>query len=72
MALKKRSVSLSGHATSIALEPEFWAEVERIAQARGIGLSAFIAGVDAGRKGGNLASALRLIVLDHLKAVAPR
>ncbi|MGZ3404603.1 MAG: ribbon-helix-helix domain-containing protein, partial [Phenylobacterium sp.] len=24
-SLRKRSVQLSGHATSIALEPEFWA-----------------------------------------------
>ena len=31
-SLKKRSVNLAGHATSLALEPEFWAALERIAK----------------------------------------
>ena len=33
--LRKRSVSLSGHATSLALEPEFWDALEAMAAARG-------------------------------------
>jgi predicted DNA-binding ribbon-helix-helix protein len=68
--LRKRSVQLSGHATSIALEPEFWAEVEKLAAGNGRTLAAFIAEVDRGRKG-NLASALRLAVLAALKAARP-
>ena len=31
--LKKRSLLLSGHATSIALEPEFWAVLDAMAAA---------------------------------------
>jgi predicted DNA-binding ribbon-helix-helix protein len=65
--LRKRSVSLSGHATSIALEPEFWTEVERLAAEAQMPLSAYVALIDQGRAGGNLASALRLAVLRALR-----
>lgn len=65
--LVKRSVSLAGHRTSIALEPEFWAEVERLAKDTGISLAAFIRAIDNSRKpDGNLASELRLAVLADL------
>ena len=63
MKLKKRSFTLSGHRTSIALEPEFWAMLEREASREGRNLSAFVAGVDAARGERPLASALRLRAL---------
>jgi predicted DNA-binding ribbon-helix-helix protein len=66
--LKKRSVSIEGHRTSLALEPEFWAEVEALARAAGKSLAAYIATVDEARGDVNLASALRLAVLAELKA----
>jgi len=40
---------LSGHATSLALEPEFWAVLEALAGARGCSLAALVAEIDAGR-----------------------
>jgi predicted DNA-binding ribbon-helix-helix protein len=62
--LEKRSVSLSGHRTSIALEPEFWAALQTLAAGQGIGLITLIASVDATRAPDEkLASALRLFVL---------
>ena len=62
--LAKRSVTLAGHRTSIALEPEFWAAVEGLAAARGQPLAAFVAEIDAARQPGQpLASALRLAAL---------
>lgn len=65
--LVKRSVSLAGHRTSIALEPEFWAEVERLAKDNGVSLAAFIRAIDEGRAPqSNLASQLRLAVLADL------
>ena len=67
MTLRKRSLSLNGHRTSIALEPEFWREIDLIAQASGLSLAASIASIDAGRGDRPLASALRLAVLSHLK-----
>ena len=62
--LKKRSVLLAGHATSVALEPEFWAVLERMAAARGLSLAALIAGLDASRGERPLASACRVAALE--------
>lgn len=71
--LVKRSVSLAGHRTSIALEPEFWAEVERLAKDSGTSLAAFIRAIDASRaETSNLASQLRLAVLADLNAQLAR
>lgn len=62
--LVKRSVSLAGHRTSIALEPAFWAALEAAAAGRGTSLAALVAEVDAGRRPEvPLASALRVFAL---------
>jgi predicted DNA-binding ribbon-helix-helix protein len=63
-ALVKRSFSLAGHRTSVALEPEFWLVLLRLAQARGQSLSALVAAVDVTRGPDRpLASALRVMAL---------
>ena len=61
--LKKRSVLLSGHATSIALEPEFWAVLDEMATTRGSSLAALIVSIDRARAGRPLASACRVAAL---------
>jgi predicted DNA-binding ribbon-helix-helix protein len=63
--LRKRSVLLAGHATSIALEPEFWAVLDQMAQARGSSLASVIAGIDAHRGERGLASACRVAALKY-------
>jgi predicted DNA-binding ribbon-helix-helix protein len=64
LSLVKRSFSLSGHRTSVALEPEFWAALSEVAGRRGVVLSALVAAVDAERDPSRpLASALRIIAL---------
>ncbi|ODN70718.1 hypothetical protein A6302_01938 [Methylobrevis pamukkalensis] len=68
--MEKRSLSLAGHRTSVALEPEFWTAVERLAAEDGLSLAAFVASVDRGRGEGNLASALRVTVLRRVEAAA--
>lgn len=65
MALKKRTLRLTRHNTSVALEPEFWTALERIAVQREQTLTQLVASIDAGRSGG-LASALRVMVLKEL------
>ena len=62
-SLRKRSVLLSGHATSIALEPEFWAVLDEMAKARGSSLAGLIVAIDADRAGRPLASACRVAAL---------
>ncbi|MBC7801947.1 MAG: ribbon-helix-helix domain-containing protein [Gemmatimonadaceae bacterium] len=64
MSLRKHSFSLSGHRTSVALEPEFWAVLADLAAAEGVALSAIVARVDAARDAAQpLASALRITAL---------
>jgi len=61
--LRKRSVSLSGHATSVALEPEFWTVLDAIAAARGLSFAGLMKRIDEGRGRRPLASACRLAAL---------
>lgn len=66
MRLIKRSFSLAGHRTSVALEPEFWDALDEIARARGTILSALVAELDAERLPDQpLASGLRIFALHH-------
>ena len=61
--LKKRSFSLSGHRTSVALEEEFWAVLETEAKNTGRSLAALVQTIDQMRGQRPLASALRLQAL---------
>ena len=63
MNLKKRSFTLSGHRTSVALEAEFWAVIDEAALKQRISLAALVAKIDATRAERPLASALRLFAL---------
>lgn len=65
----KRSVSISGHLTSVSLEQPFWDELNRLARQDEISLSALINQIDKDRKT-NLSSALRLYVLYILQSSA--
>lgn len=67
--LVKRSFTLAGHRTSVALEPEFWAVIEEAAKARGRSLAALVAELDAARAGHGapLASTLRVFALRSLR-----
>ena len=64
MALAKRSFSLAGHRTSVALEPEFWDALAEIAERRRQTVSALVAAIDAERTPEQpLASSLRIFAL---------
>jgi predicted DNA-binding ribbon-helix-helix protein len=65
--MRKRSVTIDGHRTSVSLEDAFWAELSAIAEQRSLSLNALVAEIDHGRSQGNLSSALRLFVLDELR-----
>ena len=65
--MRKRSVTIDGHRTSVSLEDAFWTELLAIAERRGLSLNALVAAIDHDRSPGNLSSALRLYVLDDLR-----
>ena len=62
-ALRKRSMQLAGHATSLALEPEFWSVLEQMARAEGLSLAGLILRIDEARGARPLASACRVTAL---------
>ena len=72
--IRKRSISIQGHRTSVSLEPDFWDALERFAAEDGRSLASLVAEVDRERLAGtngddpaqaaepsqNLSSALRV------------
>lgn len=67
--MKKRSMTIAGHRTSLSLEDGFWTELKRIADARGQSLNAMVTQIDNDRDlRVNLCSALRLFVLETVKS----
>jgi predicted DNA-binding ribbon-helix-helix protein len=62
-SIRKHSVVLGDHRTSISLEDEFWKSFRGIARRRGETLSSLLGRIDADRQSANLSSAIRLFVL---------
>ena len=69
--LRKRSVLVAGHRTSVSLENAFWDALGSIARAKGVSMSRLITEIDLGRQG-NLSSAIRVYVLGELAAADGR
>lgn len=68
-APRKRSLTLSGHRTSVSLEEPFWQEFRRLAAAEGVSVNRLADRIDRHRGAEvSLASAIRLHVLAALKA----
>ncbi len=70
--LRKRSVTIAGHRTSLSLEAAFWDALKAIAAERGLSLNRLIEEIDRARQEGdaaapNLSSAARVYVLDRLR-----
>ncbi|HIF26904.1 MAG TPA: hypothetical protein EYG18_02540 [Micavibrio sp.] len=65
--MRKRSIKIAGHATSISLEDEFWDALNDIAESKSLGITALIELIDKQRKTDNLSSAIRLYVLDYFR-----
>ena len=64
--MKKRSVNIHGHQTSITLEDEFWDALKNAAQKRGLSTNKLIAEIDDTRGQQNLSSAIRVYILKSL------
>jgi predicted DNA-binding ribbon-helix-helix protein len=68
--VKKRSIVIGRHKTSISLEDDFWTSLQQIARSRQVTKSDLIASLDAARGDSNLSSAIRVFILDHYRAMA--
>jgi predicted DNA-binding ribbon-helix-helix protein len=73
--IRKHSVVLAGHATSLSLEPAFWDALSAIASRRGQSLNRLIEAIDRDRTaagtGDNLSSAVRVFVLQAARRGEP-
>jgi len=72
--LRKRSVTIAGHRTSLSLEAAFWDALKEIATARGLSLNRLIEEIDRERQertaadaAPNLSSAVRVFVLGWMR-----
>ncbi|CAN7377748.1 ribbon-helix-helix domain-containing protein [Devosia sp. LjRoot3] len=70
--MQKRSFSIAGHRTSVALEPEFWLALEEIASARALSLAGLVREIDETREAANLSSAIRVSILAWYRTQAAR
>lgn len=69
--MKKRSVTLQGHPTSITLEDDFWHQLKAIAEKRDQSVASLIDEIDENRlktPTGGLSSAIRVFVLRDVLA----
>ena len=66
--VRKRSIVVSGHKTSVSLEDEFWSAVHDMARERAVTLSRFLDDIDKERRNRNLSSAIRVFVLEHYRS----
>jgi predicted DNA-binding ribbon-helix-helix protein len=68
--IRKHSVTVAGHRTSLSLEAAFWDQLKRIAEERGLSLNRLIEEIDRARladsPAANLSSAARVFVLEML------
>lgn len=70
---QKRSVTLSGHRTSITLEADFWDALKEISTARDASISTLIQEIDntrlssEGQQESGLSSAIRTYILKYYK-----
>lgn len=68
--LKKHSVKIAGHTTSITLEDIFWQQLHRMADEQNITLTTLLAQIDAVRLAEdptpNLSSAIRVTIIQYL------
>lgn len=64
----KRSVTISGHRTSISLERPFWDALKELACSQKISANELVRRIDDERDGeGNLSSAVRVYVLEQFR-----
>ncbi len=64
----KRSVTISGHRTSISLERPFWDALKEIACSQDVSVNELVRRIDEGRDSeGNLSGAVRVYILAHFK-----
>ncbi len=70
--VKKRSVVVAGHRTSVSLERAFWEALRDLSQLQSKTINQLVSEIDSSRDG-NLSSAIRVYILGQARAgILPR
>jgi len=69
--MRKHSLVIAGHSTSISLESAFWDALKELSRERGLSVAALVAEIDASRGAANLSSALRVRLLEFYRDRTP-
>jgi predicted DNA-binding ribbon-helix-helix protein len=65
--VKKRSIRIDGHPTSVTLEEPFWEALKELSDRQDKSVSQLVAEIDAQRGDENLSSALRVYILNYVR-----
>lgn len=65
--IRKRSVVLDGHKTSVSVEDAFWRGLQEMAAERNLPVNDIVSEIDNSRGVDNLSRAIRLAVFDHYR-----
>ncbi len=63
--MKKRSLTIAGHRTSISLEEAFWQALHEIARTKNMALAELVADIDKQADGTGLSSRIRVFILKY-------
>lgn len=66
-AMRKRSVVIAGHRTSVSLENAFWTALKDMARRKGTTVNRLVTDIDR-RRAGNLSSAIRVHILQAFRS----
>jgi predicted DNA-binding ribbon-helix-helix protein len=67
MTIKKRSIQIAGHATSLSLEAEFWQALRDISTERKISIAKLVEEIDTKQDAGGLSGRVRVFILNHYR-----
>jgi predicted DNA-binding ribbon-helix-helix protein len=70
--MRKHSLAIAGHRTSISLEAAFWDGLRDLAREKGVAVASLVAEIDRRRGAANLSSALRVHLLQVFREKSGR
>jgi predicted DNA-binding ribbon-helix-helix protein len=65
--VKKRTIVIGEHKTSVSMEEAFWRSLKEIAAHEGVPITRIVSRIHVERQNANVSSAIRIYVLEHYR-----
>jgi predicted DNA-binding ribbon-helix-helix protein len=65
--VKKRTIVIANHNTSVSMESAFWDSLKEIAASEGIPINRLVSRIHAKRQNANMSSAVRVYILEYYR-----